>query len=143
MCSYFADKLIQLDSIPPTWTLNSIAKLFSALYEIAGSSFIADGLSTLKAILEMGLKLNAEDLNIIFRQESYTGESSQQYLFVEEFLALTVGKSANFKKTYYQIFGKPYGFLNENLFKYADAARMLISWLTSYIILNVYSKYVQ
>lgn len=139
----FAAKLLHLHNIPRTWTLSSLAKWFDALYSICGSAFVAQGLPTLKAIIEIGLKLNKDNLNHAFRARSsvQNGSSDDSCVFVEEFLNLTVGKSANFKKNYYQLFGKSYGIEFERQYKYADAARLLISWLTSYVILNVYSKF--
>lgn len=121
--------------------------MFDVLGEFTRSKYFAKGVEMVRAIVELGLTMPAEDLNAIFNhpstQQFDATDQKKRDFFVSRVLDLTSsGKHTNFINFYKSVFGKKIGDDQGNLHKtFADRAKLLLSWFTSYILLNVFGKY--
>lgn len=129
------------------WTFESLGKVFDVLGKFTRSKYLAKGVEIVRAIVELGLTMPAEDLNAIFNhpateQFDATYQEKRDF-FVSRVLDFTSsGRHTNFINFYKSVFGKKFGDDQGNHHKtFTDGARLLLSWFTTYILLNVFGKY--
>lgn len=129
-----------MDTFPSSWSFATLGKLFDELGVVSNSKYRASGVNTVKALVELGLTLPKNDLNCAFKNDENVIKSTiNECKLTESFLNLTVGRHVNFKGFYNKVFGKR--ICNGGKCTYADIARLIISWLSSYILLNVYGEF--
>lgn len=130
-----------MENIPSVWSLESLAMVFDSLGELAGSKYQAKGVDVVRAILEIGLTLSLEDINFAYETDKHHEKSSYvcgsrnlPKKFINQFLDYTTGRHSNFRFFYEKAFGmKPIPTVVKT---YGDAAKLLISWFSSYLLLN-------
>lgn len=155
MCKQFQNdvdtKIINFVNYPSCWSLGTLAKLFDKIGKVANSKYIASGKITVMALIELGLKMSKNELNMAFKNDGYNNNVTTRgrisSAFTTNFLDLTMGRHYNFCNFYEKVFGKNFGmeiYTNNNnkgsYLTFADVVRLVMSWFASYIILQVYGK---
>lgn len=125
-----------MDNIPPVWTFENLASLFDTLGELANFKYQARGHDFVKAILEIGLTMQPEDINVVYKSDTRDRRFPPRKNFINRFLDYTTGKQINFRHFYKTVFGMKPSRIDVTTF--GDAAKLLISWFATYLLLNAF-----
>ncbi len=157
-------KILSLSNIPEIWSVKSLAKIYTALYDIFGNQSHGSGEDIVKAVVEMTLTQDTNVINGAFVPSiiNLTTTTNKRIADTSPLLELTTKNSdrevvakfltrktlkhgpghSNFKSCYMQTVGwAPYEF-DPKLPQSKHTARAILSWFSSYIILQAYRKYV-
>lgn len=161
--------VLRIENIPDVWTVDTISSIFDQLTNNLTVGSCATGKETLLGLFEVTQLVKADILNAVFNiqpknchddnldeevnddDDDDDEEDNPLRLFLKTF-ATVVTKAAstssdgsgvskaNIFKTYKPIFGRQFNILSTNTARAGDLCRVLISWFSSYVVLNSYGK---
>ncbi len=151
MCLKDSYELIALYNLPRSWSVKSLAKIYETLFDIYNSKQFGTPENTVKALVEIGLTKNVDEINEVFIPDP-TGitkdEASELKKKRTRFgglvakYAVEVGSYSNSAQSYGgTVCWTRYNKLDKGI-KSKHLSRCVLSWISSYIILQSYGKIV-
>lgn len=110
--------------------------VFDALGELSNNKYQVKGIDFVKAILEIGLKMPLEEINLVFKTKTSTRWTGGKSSFTDQFLDYTSGRHSIFKVFYEKTFGMdPCPAVVKT---FGHSVKFLISWFTSYLLVKTF-----